>query len=304
MTIGIAVRGHNSGRAIFAALAAVEAVGSGAIGGFVSAVGLAGKNVLRAETQTGGSAAVRFSTARMEFESATMAALISSGPNRPEPLAAFTLAEPGVGIVTGHRLPTALGQDGVPMNRRALELMRNGASAGQALDRVLSASPDADCGLAAIDAAGHGSAMQTVAAERPDSFLICRSRNEATVCVIHNAIQPAVPLADLAAEIALEIASPTLCETAEIVLARGCPVRGGAVPALVVDGTGRVCEIRLPAASASGEQVLNLGYRPAVLGAAAEHHVLVYEPFVVACDGRVVSIDGVEAMTLKTAIPA
>ena len=57
MTIGIGAAGPNAGLAVFRALAAAEAVGHGAIGGFaVFAVLTADGRVIRAETQRGGSA--------------------------------------------------------------------------------------------------------------------------------------------------------------------------------------------------------------------------------------------------------
>ncbi|MEO1493139.1 MAG: hypothetical protein AAFV19_13375 [Pseudomonadota bacterium] len=300
MTIGIAAFGSNAGRAVLAALSAVEAVGTGAIGGFVSAVGLADGRVLRAETQDGGTAALRFAPSGPDFETTTMAALISSGPNRPEPLSAFALAEPGVGIVTGHRLPNAVGQDGVPMNRKVLHLMRAGIPACAAIEKVIAANPGADCGLAAIDANGNGFALQTVAAVRPDSHLLCRAEGKATVCMLHNAIQPHKPLAALAIEVALNVIQPELRPTAHIVLARGCPVRTGDEPALTIGEDRTVREIRVPNASTLGEQVLNLGYRPVVLGSGDLREVLAYEPFVVANDGLVVSVDGAESMQIAT----
>lgn len=304
MTIGIAAYGANAGKAILDAVAAAEAVGTGAIGGFVSAVCLADGAVVRGETQAGGIAAIRFATARTAFETATMAALISSGPHRPEPLSAFALAEPGVGVVTGHRLPNTPGADGKPMNQSVLERMASGTPTRHAVREVIESNPSADCGLAAIDAAGNGFAMQTPAALRPDSHLVCQTRNGATVCVAHNAILPHESLAALVVEIALDRMVPGLRASAEVTLARGCPVRTGTPAGLAIDGERHVREITLPDVPQRGKTVLNLGYRPRVISADRADEVLFYEPFVVAQDGMVLSIDGAETMQIATGRPA
>ncbi|WP_346907757.1 DUF6963 family protein [uncultured Roseibium sp.] len=55
MTIGIALSGPNAGLCLFKALAAVERISRGSIGGFVSfAVITADGQLLRAQTQDGG----------------------------------------------------------------------------------------------------------------------------------------------------------------------------------------------------------------------------------------------------------
>ncbi len=300
MTIGIAASGENAGRAVLAALAAVEAVGHGAIGGFVSAVSLAGGKIVRGETQIGGTGAVRFTEPCALFETAPMAALISSGPNRPDPLSDFTLAAPGAGIVTGHRLPNAVGQNGLSMNRHVLELMAAGHGARQAIESVITGNPSADCGLAAIDCRGEGHVLQTPTASRPDSHLLRETRGAATVCVLHNGIQPHRPLAALALEIALETMLPDMRPASDIVLSRGCPVRQGPEAILKIDQNRHVSELTLPDAQASGVAVLNLGYRPRVVAHTGREGVLTYEPFVVAKDGRVVSVDGLEAKQIAT----
>ncbi len=55
MTIGIAAFGAGAGRGVIAALKAVECVGRGAIGGFVSFAAIKGDgSLVRASIQTGG----------------------------------------------------------------------------------------------------------------------------------------------------------------------------------------------------------------------------------------------------------
>ena len=89
MTIGIAAHGPNAGLAVVRALAAVEAIGRGAIGGFVSlvAIGVDGR-IERAVIQRGGSATLFGAAGHVPSSIATsrVVGLMSSGPDRPEPL--------------------------------------------------------------------------------------------------------------------------------------------------------------------------------------------------------------------------
>jgi len=94
MTIGIVAHGPRAGLAIVRALRAIEAVGRGAIGGFVSFVSIASDgSVERAETQRGGTIGL-FPNGETEGSAASLmeaptAGLMSSGPDRPEPLIPF-----------------------------------------------------------------------------------------------------------------------------------------------------------------------------------------------------------------------
>ena len=85
MTIGIAASGPHAAKAIIAALAAVEAIGTGAIGGFVSLAAISGGVLHRAQTQTGGGRALFEGPTPPHFLEANLAVLMSSGPNRPAP---------------------------------------------------------------------------------------------------------------------------------------------------------------------------------------------------------------------------
>src|SRR5690606_22937806 len=128
MTIGIAAHGPNAGLAVMRALAAVEAVGRGAIGGFVSFVALTEKGGAEwRSVQSGGSAAL-FGAGQHSMPSvlarARNAAVMSSGPNRPEPLCQFTPALEHVGLVTGHRMPNTIGVNGINLADEVLVLMR------------------------------------------------------------------------------------------------------------------------------------------------------------------------------------
>ena len=158
MTIGIAAFGPNAGRAVIQALSAVEAVGRGAIGGFVSFVAItASGRVDRLQTQHGGTEMLIRGVAGSlppAIAEATIAGLMSSGPDRPEPLSQFTPADGDVGLVTGHRMPNTIGVNGMNLNDEVLQLMRSGHRPLDAVDRVIAANPDGDAGIIALSLDG------------------------------------------------------------------------------------------------------------------------------------------------------
>ena len=231
MTIGIGAAGPNAGLAVFRALAAAEAVGHGAIGGFaVFAVLTADGRVIRAETQRGGSATLVTDGETTggppppEVASARFAALMSSGPDRPAPLSQF-LAASEAGLVTGHRLPNMPGSDGRPVNEAVLSAMAEGLSAEQSLQRVLNADPDADAGMIALGPSrGIAALNSSLVAARPDLGTATRASKEAAVCVLHNAIRPAADLAPLVAAIAIETMAPPSSPAGHAVVRTGTPL--------------------------------------------------------------------------------
>jgi hypothetical protein len=150
-----------AGLATFKALQAVERVGRGAIGGFASFVAItADGELLRSETQRGGTATLFTAGETIcalpppVFAEAPWAAVMSSGPDRPEPLSQFTPGQAGVGLVSGHRLPNMPGAEGLPINRAVLDRMAHGQPAPDAAHAVLAANPEADAGIIALDHAG------------------------------------------------------------------------------------------------------------------------------------------------------
>ena len=244
MTIGILAHGPNAGRAVFEALQAVERVGRGAIGGYATfvAIGASG-SLLRHETQRGGTACLFIDGEATGVEpppavaEARLAAVMSSGPDRPEPLSQFTPADPMAGIVTGHRLPNMPGDDGTPLNLAVLDLMRQGVGATEAVAQVLDRNPNADAGLLAGDIHGgvHARNSRRVA-RRPD---LGHARREApagvTVEILHNAIRPIAGLAEMAAEIAIEAMLRRAVPDAWIVLSAGAPVIAAPADRVIVD---------------------------------------------------------------------
>lgn len=217
MTIGIAAFGAGAGRAVLAGLAAVEAVGGGEIRGFgvFRALATDGRMV-DAEAQRDGGGALRAALERQGLlaaaESATVAALISSGPDRPEPLVQF-LPGSAAGLVTGHRLPNTPGPDGVPMNVAALRRLEAGESPAAAVGAVVAASPEIDAGLIAVVPGALAVAETRRVLRRNDRGCarLMLAGDAAGVAVLHNAIQPFEGLATLAAgaaRAALEAALP------------------------------------------------------------------------------------------------
>jgi len=243
MTIGIVAYGPNAGQAVFDALRAAERVGSGSIGGYASYVAMAADGtVYRANTQRGGTRTL-FTEGEAtgvnpptEIAAARLAAVMSSGPDRPEPLERFTPALAGVGVVTGHRLPNMPGSGDVPVNVAVLELMKGGQSPCEAVDEVLDANPHADAGIVAGDLKGRVYARNSDrVARRPDLGHARRQEKEAVVEILHNAIQPAASLAPLVADIALESMLMLSLPQGWITVKAGTPVEAGTEDVVIVD---------------------------------------------------------------------
>lgn len=301
MTIGIGAMGPNAGLAIFRALAAAEAVGTGAIGGFaVFAALTADGRVLRAETQRGGTRTL-FTDGETtgiapptEFATAPFAALMSSGPDRPAPLTQF-LAASEHGLVTGHRLPNTPGPDGRPVNEAVLAAMAEGSSAAQSLARVLDGDPEVDAGMIALGP-GRGLAARDSrrVAARPDLGSATLAAGEAAVAVLHNAIHPAAELAPLVAAIALGILAPPHVVAGQAVVRAGTPVVLSDAHRVTLgpDGVATLVETT-DARILSGRHAcagIYLGASVVQQGVLLGHTVM--EPNVLVEAGRIVSLSG------------
>ncbi|MER9235009.1 hypothetical protein NKI56_23430 [Mesorhizobium sp. M0622] len=247
MTIGIAAHGPNAGLAIYRSLRAVERVGTGSIGGFAAfAVITADGKLLRHGTQRGGTSTlfiegeVTGTDPPPEVAAATFAAVISSGPDRPAP-ESFLRADPLAGLVTGHRMPIAIGLGGVEVNQQVLDLMKGGQPAQAAVDTVMDRNPEVDAGLIAIDRNGlvYGRNSARVL-RRPDLAEARASREGASVVVFYNAIRPRAALAGLVTEIALDtmLAMPMLKPDGQITVDAGIPVIAGRATAIYCDANG------------------------------------------------------------------
>ena len=308
MTIGIAAFGSNAGLAVFRALRAVEAVGSGCIGGFASFAAItADGDLVRATTQRGGTSTLFVVDERTGADpppgaaAAPIAALMSSGPDRPEPLAQFVAGDARAGLVTGHRFAHAQGANGVAFNQDVLARMMQGVEVVTAVDDVIAENTHSDVGLIGIDVNGQVHARNTVrVAGRFDAGAAERSRqaSRAAVSILHNAIHPVAGIADMAADVAMETMQPTGSPEFWIEANAGTPVVLGDCNAVRVTHDLRVTEVTTTDAS------LLSGRRdgaPIYIGS----HVwqdgrrlgyTVFEPYIVLVDGVIESLIGQRTM--------
>jgi hypothetical protein len=242
MTIGIAAHGPNAGLAVYRSLRATERVGAGSIGGFAAfaAISADGK-LLRHETQRGGTSTlfiegeITGTDPPPDVATATSAAIISSGPDRPKPHKLLA-ADPMAGLVTGHRMPMTTGVDRIPVNQQVLNLMKGGHSAQDAVDAVLDRNPEVDAGLVAIDRSGQVYGRNSARVlRRPDIAEARALRPGASVVVFYNAIRPHLVLAGLATEIALDTMLGLPKPDGEVKVNAGIPVIGGRQTAIYCD---------------------------------------------------------------------
>ncbi|HEC93112.1 MAG TPA: hypothetical protein ENI51_09000, partial [Candidatus Atribacteria bacterium] len=238
MTIGIGTSGKKAGEAVFRALQAVERVTTGSIGGFaVYAVIKDDGKVQKYTTQRGGTKTLIThgeTTGVLPPEDilqAKIAAIISSGPDRPEPLEKVIPSKDNIGLVTGHRIPMATCRvTGKPLNSRVLELMESGLDAIEAVNKVMDDNSNADAGLIAVDIKGNvGIRNSSRVSKRPDVAMSFKENKEsgAKVAVLMNEIHPEKSAAELAAETAIMIMSEARKPDIEILVKTGLKVEAG-----------------------------------------------------------------------------
>jgi len=201
MTLGVAASGENAGAAVQAAVLGAELLGRGAIGGFaVFAILDERGHVQQRATQRGGIGGLELPE---DWLRARYAAAISSGPDRPEPLEQFLPGMSKVGLVTGHRLPNTPDIQGVSLNRAVLARLAAGEAPQEAVDAVLSQSPEIDAGLIAMDASGRiGFGNSDRVARRTDCGVAERVSDTSHVVLLHNSIFSEGPLAEQLADLA------------------------------------------------------------------------------------------------------
>jgi hypothetical protein len=246
MTITIAAYGPRAGRAVFDGLRACERIGRQSIGGFVALAAITSRGaLLRASTQRGGTGTLFVDGEASgveppeEFAEAVAAGLISSGPDRPEPLSQFLPADAKVGIVAGHRLPNARSVDGGPLNGEVLARLAEGVGAEAAVTSVMDRNPEADCGLIAVDLLGGVAARNSARVlRRPDVHVAMRedARIGARVIAMQNAILPYAMVAEVAATFAMDAMRGEPSRDGWVTLARGVPLRLGDMAAVHCDG--------------------------------------------------------------------
>ncbi|MCB1970231.1 MAG: hypothetical protein KDG54_07480 [Geminicoccaceae bacterium] len=302
MTIGIAAAGKGAGLGVFRALAAVEKVGRGAIGGFVSMAAITGDGrLLRAETQRGGTLTL-FTEGETtgtlppdDIALAPFAVVMSSGPDRPHPLAQFTPGDPLAGLVTGHRLPNMPGAGGKIPNLEVLERLRAGADARSAVNEVLAAMPDADAGVVAIDLSGWIHLGNTdFTATRGDLGQALMEAPHGRAAVLHNAIHPHRGLAELAAATALDAMAPGDRSDFDVTFNGNVPLELGPANVALIDDEGRIAMIRVTQASWLGTtfEGAAINFNAAICRNETLLGHAVSEPYCVARNRHVISMSG------------
>lgn len=297
MTIGIVAFGANAGAGVLAALDSVERVGRGAVGGFVSLAAITENGrLVRSFTQSGGRHALTAGADRMAIETAPLAGLISSGPNRPEPLSAFVSADPAVGIVTGHRMPQTETESGKTLNDLVLNHMRSGLDPQAAIDAVILEHPEMDAGFVAITCdqrIGLGN-MPSVLRRGDQGHGIHRAPDGLEcVATVHNAIHPHRVIATLANEMAMDVMHTRHMPVTWIVLRAGLGLHLRPQTEVHVDIRGDVTEISYAQPNhLSGRWSIGLGDQVPVLRDGKRIGWLGYEPFMTLVDGIVTTIDG------------
>lgn len=242
MTIGIATRGARAGLAAYHTLQAAEALGHGAIGGFAVFVWRDGNGGLRhATTQDHGTRGLALPAG---WQEARHAALISSGPNRPEPLLQFLPANGAVGLVTGHRLPSSPLPGGAALNAHALALMAAGGFDQRALEALLASAPGLDAGLICLPLAGPCLIADAPRVQTRDDLGRFLHDGDATCAILHNSIHSAQLHGDTLAAalggIALETMGQGRAAHVLITLPDRLPVRPATAEAVELDAAGVV----------------------------------------------------------------
>lgn len=314
MTIGIAAWGPDAGHAVFEALRVAEKVGRGSIGGFAVFVAITSDGrVIRAETQRGGTATLFLQGETTgtnppgDAGTAPLAAVMSSGPDRPEPLAQFVVADGRAGLVTGHRLPNADAVSGKPLNAEILALMRAGAAPADAVGQVLETNPHADAGVIAASPGGDICAQNSPrVSRRPDLGSARRVHRAADgtvtaiIEVMHNALFPAASLAPLVADIGLERMAPSSSAQGWVTVRTGTPVAAGDENAVditddMVVVRVRTCDHRIVTGRWNCAAIY-LGSAVRREGRLVGHTLL--EPNVIVEDGIILSLSGQKEMRL------
>lgn len=297
MTIGIAALGPWAGAGTLAGLRAVEAVGRGAIGGFVSlAVLTSDGRLVRAETQRDGTKGLFPDMPPEEVLTAPVAALISSGPDRPTPLSQFVVAAPGVGIVSGHRFPHVATNDGTALNTLVLAAMERGSAPQEAIDEVVAAHPGYDAGFVAVSvdgALGLGN-MPGVHRLMNRGALVQQSDDTRVgVATLHNAIHPNKAIAPLANEVVLDEIQQRTTKVQTMSLAAGTNLRPGESAEIHIGKNFKIERATHPfAPTTSSETSFGVGDRVRVFQFGKPIGWLGREPFMIVRNGVIESLDG------------
>ncbi|MDJ1160215.1 hypothetical protein QNA08_18540 [Chelatococcus sp. SYSU_G07232] len=248
MTLGIAASGPGAGRAVLATMTAAELLGRGEIGGFAVLAALtADGRLLRAETQRGGTCGLLRDNppaAVAAIRAAERVAVITSGPDRPTPLTRFLPGAPGVGLVTGHRLPDTPGADGEPLNRAVLVRLAAGLEPAAAVAAVTASAPEADAGFIALAADGRLALADTArVARRPDAGRFEAAGDGWAVGLLHNSIAGPPDFARSVGGFAAAFLSGGRAAVRLLALAAPVPIRAAGQDRVHIDGEDRILAI-------------------------------------------------------------
>lgn len=187
MTIGIACYGENAVAAAMAAVLGAELIGRGEIGGFAVLAVLDENGMLQHRcVQRNGVSGLQIPES---WRTAKTAAIISSGPDRQEPLVQYLPGKSGLALVTGHRVPSSLTRNGIAVNQAVLQLLVDGWAPQDAIGDVLRDEPEMDVGLIALTAQGAiGWANTNRVARRPDIGEAAKVGADRGFALLHNSI--------------------------------------------------------------------------------------------------------------------
>ena len=315
MTIGIGATGPNAGLAVFKALAAAEAVCEHrAIGGFAVFCAITADGQVRyAQTQRGGTDTL-FTLGDTtgvapppDIASARLAAVISSGPDRPEPLTQYILADPEVGIVTGHRFPQTVSKDGKALNISILDNMRSGMSPEAALSEVLSNNPKSDAGMIALSTDAQIAYLNSQrVAQRTDagSAQIHDTEAGAGVAVLYNGLTLETALGDLLAEVAMRILCPPRSASGSFMIRAGIQAIYGEEDGVEIDNGQLIKLVVSDPLLLKGLHNCAIVYRGCKVVRNGEVvGFTMNEPNALVEDGRVVSVSGHTEMLIDYLTP-
>lgn len=295
MTIGIGCCGTRAGLAVLKALETAEKVCTGAVGGYAvfAAITKTG-DIIRAETQRGG---VKKLFAEVPFEviEAPFAAVISSNPDRPEPLSQFVAADVNLGLVTGHRFPQVKNKEGVPLNAAVLERLRD-KSAQEAVSSVLKENPNADAGLMAVsikNEIGFGNSVRVSRRYDAGSSYRYDEKTHTCVAILHNAIFPKEGIAITMTDVAMTVMAEEV-SSSFFTVRQGVRLELGEINAVIIDSNNVAQKvITTDAQILTGHHDCAAIYLDAlVLRDDKEIGRVWLEPYTVVKEGKILSLDG------------
>ena len=305
MTIGVVLRGPSAGAALVQSLASLENVALGSIGGFVSLVVLTkGKQPQFYQIQNGGVSALFATNGNKILPDSLVesdrAALISSGPNRPEPLNRFLAWDDAGNLVSGHRFPHTYSASGFPLNQVALNLIQNNGCAENQLKDLMKQNDHLDAGLVAMDVAGtlfQGDTARVRA--RGDTASAAVQTDDYAFSITLNSIRPANLIALMLAE---KLKHSMSADTRPVLsIDTDAKICAADTKAVIINDLSNVIAINTP------EQCWFTGSTEGALMETGTHIIkngicvgrMQDEPYVIANNGQLISLSGEQAVKLR-----